>query len=281
MSSTARPLDLPAFEYVRKLVREHSAIALEANKTYLVETRLLPLAHRKGLSSVDDLVRQLKSQAFGELHSQTIEALTTNETSFFRDIQPFEALRKDVLPPLIASRSASKTLHIWSAACSTGQEPYTIAILLAEHFPALHDWQIRIIGSDLAQSVLDRAQAAEYSQFEVNRGLPAPLLVKYFEKRGLHWHVKPEIRRRVSFLRINLIEPWPSFPPLDIVFLRNVLIYFELETKQQVLGQLRRRLAPDGALFLGGAETTLGIDGAWERICHGKSSTYRPSPGRR
>jgi chemotaxis protein methyltransferase CheR len=275
MSPATLPLDLPSFEYVRKLVREHSAIALESGKEYLVESRLLPLARHMSLASVSELVTQLRSKPFGSLHTQVVEAMTTNETSFFRDLHPFEALRKDVLPPLLAARRARKSLTVWSAACSSGQEPYTIAILLREHFPELANWNVQIIGSDLSQQVLDRAAEGCYAQHEVNRGLPAAMLVKYFQKSGLQWRVKPEIRRIVRFVRLNLIEPWPALPVIDILFLRNVLIYFTPDTKRQILDIVRRQLAADGSLFLGGAETTLGIDNAWERVNHGKASTYR------
>jgi chemotaxis protein methyltransferase CheR len=277
MSTTTLPLDLPSFEYVRQLVHDSSAIALEPNKGYLVESRLLPLARQKGLPSVRELVAQLKSGPFGALHRQVVEAMTTNETSFFRDLHPFEALQKAVLPPLLTARSARKTLTIWSAACSSGQEPYTIAILLRERFPQLTDWNVQIIGSDLSQQILDRAACGNYSQHEVNRGLPASLLVKYFQKSELHWQIKPEIRKMVRFLRINLIEDWPALPVIDVIFLRNVLIYFTPDTKRLILQRVARQMAADGALFLGGAETTLGIDTDWERVNHGKTATYRPA----
>lgn len=272
---TTTTLDQPTFEYVRKLVLDHSAIALEPNKDYLVESRLLPLAKQKGLVAVRDLVDEMKGKPFGSLHYAVVEAMTTNETSFFRDIHPFDALKNNILPPLIEARKTRKALSIWSAASSTGQEAYTIAMLLAENFPQLADWNIQIIGSDLSQQVLDKAQAGEYTQLEVNRGLPAALLVKYFQKSGLHWRVKPELKRRVRFQRVNLIETWPPMPTFDVIFLRNVLIYFTTDTKRQILSKVKQRLAPDGTLFLGGAETTLGVDDSWQRVSHGKTSSYR------
>jgi len=275
MSTATLTLDQPTFEYIRRLVLERSAITLEPTKEYLVESRLLPLARQKGLASLNDLVARLRSQPYGALHAEVVEAMTTNETSFFRDVHPFDALKNDVLPPLVAARTARRTLNIWSAASSTGQEAYSIAILLAEHFPQLSDWNVQIIGSDLSQRVLTRAETGEFTQLEVNRGLPAALLVKRFEKQGLHWRIKPEIRRRVRFMKLNLIEPWPVLPTFDVVFLRNVLIYFAPETKRQILQNLQRRMAADGVLFLGGAETTLGIDDSWERVSHGKASSYR------
>jgi chemotaxis protein methyltransferase CheR len=274
---TCKPsaLDGSTFEYVRKLVHDYSAIALEASKDYLVESRLLPVAHQQGLTTIRELVTELRARPFGNLHTQVVEAMTTNETSFFRDVHPFEALKKDVLPQLISARAATKTLSIWSAGCSTGQEPYTIAILLAEHFPRLADWNLQICGTDLSQQVLERATAGEFTQLEVNRGLPAALLIKYFEKHGMNWRINPDIRRRVQFTRANLIEHAPPQSGLDIVFLRNVLIYFTADTKRRILATLQKHLARDGVLFLGGAETTLGIDDAWERVCHGQTSTYR------
>lgn len=277
MHTAMTNFDTPTFQYVRELVQRRSAIALEPGKDYLVESRLLPLARAQGLESVPQLVQRLKSQPEGPLHAQVVEAMTTNETSFFRDVHPFEVLRSVVLPELIAARAGRRTLRIWSAACSTGQELYSLAILLAEHFPQLESWEVELLGSDLAQGVLDKAAEGRYSQLEVNRGLPAALLVKYFDKEGLSWRVKESLRRRVRLARINLIEPWPPLPRMDVIFLRNVLIYFPPEVKRQILGRMRQRLAPDGALFLGGAETTLGLDDAWQRIPAGKTSFYRPS----
>lgn len=277
MTTATLTIDQPTFEYVRKLVFDHSAIALEANKDYLVESRLLPLARQKGFASLRDMAAKLRCLPFGELHTEVVEAMTTNETSFFRDIHPFETLRHEILPGLIAARAMRRALTIWSAASSTGQEAYTISILLAEYFPQLSDWNIQIIGSDLSQQVLQTAQKGEYTQLEVNRGLPAGLLVKYFQKAGLHWQVKPEIKKRVRFVRANLIEAWPPMPICDVIFLRNVLIYFTPATKRQILNKVRQRLALDGVLFLGGAETTLGIDDSWARVCHGKTSVYHPA----
>jgi chemotaxis protein methyltransferase CheR len=268
-------LDPSSFDYVRQLVLDASAIALEASKGYLVESRLMPLAREYGHQTVREFVSDLRARPAGPLHARVVEAMTTNETSFFRDLHPFEALRTTILPELIAARAATRTLNLWSAACSSGQEPYTIAILLAEHFPELADWKVNLYASDLSQQMLDRAKSASYTQLEANRGLPAALLVKYFQKVGLHWQLKPEIRQRVRFLKANLIEPWPILPTMDVIFLRNVLIYFTPETKRQILASAKRQLATDGTLFLGGAETTLGIDDGWRRFNHGKSSTYR------
>jgi chemotaxis protein methyltransferase CheR len=273
--STAVTLDASTFEYVRKLVLDHSAIALEPSKGYLVESRLLPLARELGLNTLSDLAAQLRGRPFGRMHAQVVEAMTTNETSFLRDVHPFEALRNEVLPPLIASRASKRALRIWSAASSSGQEPYTIAMLLREHFPAVRDWDVQIFGSDLSEQMLDRCRKAEYSQLEVNRGMPAQWLVKYFEKAGQIWRLRDEVRKAVRFQKINLIEQWPALPTMDVIFMRNVLIYFTPETKRQILQRTQRQLAPDGTLFLGGAESTFGIDDAWQRVNHGKTSSYR------
>jgi chemotaxis protein methyltransferase CheR len=276
MNTTISPLDALSFNYVRKLVQERAAIALENGKEYLVESRLLPLARQLGLPSVRELVDQLRSGPIGAVHVQVVEAMTTNETSFFRDLHPFDALRKEILPRLLQARAVRRSLTIWSAACSSGQEPYSIAMLLREHFPQLRDWNVQIIASDLSQQVLDRAALGQYSLQEVNRGLPAALLVKHFQQAGVHWQIKPDTRKLVRFIPMNLIERWPALPICDVIFLRNVLIYFNADTKRQILPQIRRQLAPDGALFLGGAETTLGLDAGWERVDHGKTASYRP-----
>jgi len=275
---TTATLDTATFEYVRALVHERSAIALEPTKGYLVESRLAPIAKQRGHRTLSDMVSELRDKPFGELHAQVVEAMTTNETSFFRDAHPFEALKTAVVPELIHKREATKTLNIWSAACSTGQEPYTIAITLRESFPQLANWRIHILATDLSSQVLEKAAAATYSQAEINRGLPAPTLVKYFQKVGLHWQLKPEIRSQVQFQKLNLIEPWPVMAKMDIIFLRNVLIYFTPETKSRILARVRNSLAADGTLFLGGAETTIGIDDSFVRVNHGKTITYRIKP---
>jgi chemotaxis protein methyltransferase CheR len=279
MTAASATLDQPTFDFVRKLVQDSSAITLESGKEYLVESRLMPLAKLHGLASLKDMVAQLKAKPLGTLHTQVVEAMTTNETTFFRDIHPFEALKTTVVPELIAARAARRTLNIWSAACSSGQEPYTIAMLLMENFPVLRDWNVQIVATDLSQQMVDRARQGLFTQLEVNRGLPAQLLVKYFQRAGLSWQIKPEVSRWLKFQKANLIDPWPALPTMDIVFMRNVLIYFTPDTKRTLLGKLKKQLAPDGTLFLGGAETTLGIDDGWKRVNHGKTSTYRMTSG--
>lgn len=268
-------MDAAAFEYIQKLVLDRSAILLAANKGYLVESRLLPLAKKLGMSTVTELAAKLSSSSFGELHEQVVDAMTTNETSFFRDIHPFEVLKKEILPPLIAARTVSQTLNIWSAACSSGQEAYTIAMTIRENFPQLAKWRINILASDLSKEMLDRVADGSYSQIEVNRGMPAVMMVKYFKQEGVRWRVKQELRDMVITKRINLIERWPSLPKMDIIFMRNVLIYFSTEVKRQILTNVRQQMAPDGVLFLGGAETTMGVDTNLQRLSYGNTAVYR------
>lgn len=264
------------FDYIRQLVRERSAIVLEDGKAYLAESRLAPLARQEGFTSVNELVSRLRAERFGRLHRRVVEAMTTNETSFFRDIHPFDALRTAIFPELAQKRATMRAINIWCAASSTGQEPFSMALILREHFPQLASWAVRIIATDINTEILARAERGAFSQLEVNRGLPAPLLVKYFERRGLEWHLKEEVRRFVEFRELNLAEHWPTMAPLDVIFLRNVLIYFDVDTKRAILGKARRLLRPDGYLFLGAAETTINLDDGFERVQLGKAWAYRP-----
>ena len=263
------------FETVRALVKQHAAIVLEPGKSYLVEARLAPLARRAGAASLDALVDELRSTPFGALHAKVVDAMTTNETSFFRDLHPFEALRKAIIPGLVRRREIERKLHIWCGASSSGQEPYSIAMLLREHFPRLRDWSVVLIATDISEEMLERAREGRFSQLEVNRGLPAPLLVRYFEKDGAEWRIADDVRRMVTFRPLNLVKPWPPMPPLDLVFLRNVMLYFDLDSRREILGRIRRALQPDGHLFLGAAETTLHVDDAFERVAVERSWAYR------
>lgn len=262
-------------ELIRKLVRQRSGIVLEEEKAYLIETRLAALARREGLDSVEDLLARFRAHPGNGLQDKVVESLTTNETSFFRDLQPFEALRQAVLPELLQRRDKDRKLYIWCGAASSGQEPYSLAILLREQFPSLASWNLHILATDLSAEILDRARRGVYSQVEVNRGLSAQLLVKYFDRRGMEWQLKEDIRRMIEFRQLNLIEPWPAMPSPDIVMLRNVLIYFDVDTKKAILGKVRRLLRPDGYLFLGGAETTMNLDDAFERVAFDRSGYYR------
>jgi chemotaxis protein methyltransferase CheR len=224
---------------------------------------------------LEDLISRLRSETrIGGLHNQAVDALTTNETSFFRDFHPFEALRKEILPRLIQLRGGVKQLSIWSAACSTGQEPYSLAMLIREHFPEIRDWKLSIIATDLSPTVLKVATEGAYSQLEVNRGLPAAYLVKYFTKEGDRWLIRPELKRDVEFRGMNLIQPWPIFPPLDLVFIRNVMIYFDVETKKTILRRIRNCLLPHGYLSLGTSETTINIDPEFRPVSVGRSVVY-------
>jgi chemotaxis protein methyltransferase CheR len=263
------------FDYLRALVWRRSAFVLESDKAYLVEARLLPLAREEGLPSVGSLVARLAAGPANGLARRFVEAMAIHETSFFRDPPTFDALRDVVLPELVGRRAAERGLRLWSAACSSGQEPYSLAMLLREHPCVPAGWDARVLATDLSGAILERARQGVYSQMEVNRGLPASQLVKCFRRRGPEWQVNDEVRRAVEFRQLNLIEPWPALPPMDVVFLRNVLIYFDVPTKQRVLANLRRLLRPDGYLFLGGAETTLNLDENYERAPFDRVSCYR------
>lgn len=262
-------------QFLRALVRSRSGIVLGEDKDYLLESRLTPLAKAIGLAGLEELAARLRAEPSGQLARQTVEAMTTNETFFFRDIHPFECLKKLVLPELIAKRADSRRLDIWCAAASTGQEPYSIAIILRENFPQIAPWAVRFLATDLASEVLRRAREGRYSQLEVNRGLPAPLLIKHFTKDGLDWKVKDELKRMVEYKEQNLLEPFQITGQLDIILIRNVLIYFDIETKKAILAKCRKLLRPDGFLFLGGAETTLNIDDAFVRVDYDKGGCYR------
>jgi chemotaxis protein methyltransferase CheR len=263
------------FDAIRRLLHEHSAILLDSDKQYLVESRLEPVLRQLNLNSIGDLIGQLRSQSGNGLHRQVIEAMVTTESSFFRDHHPFEALRKVVIPDLINRRRDERRLHIWCAASSHGQEPYSIALLLREQFPELAGWTVSLLASDLSREVLGRAREGRYNQIEVNRGLPAALLVKYFDQRGTDWQLQPAVRSMVNFEEINLAKPWPPLPRMDLVLIRNVMIYFDVDTKKTILGKLARLLRPDGYLILGGAETTINLDNSYCRVEPLKAGLYQ------
>jgi chemotaxis protein methyltransferase CheR len=265
-----------SFKYICDLVKRRAAIVVEPGKEYLVDSRLLPVARVEGLDSVDALVSKLRGDERGHLCSQVIEAMTTNETSFFRDIHPFEALKQTILPAIIKARATTRTLRLWCAAASTGQEPYSIAMTIREHFPELASWTVQIIATDLNVAVLDRARSGLYRQLEVNRGLPAQMLVKYFDRRGMEWEIKPDLRKMISFQELNLLDRWPLFSAPDIVFMRNVLIYFDVPTKKEILKRVRLSMRADGFLVLGGAETTINIDDQFEGVRAGNTIAYQP-----
>ncbi|MGJ4929040.1 CheR family methyltransferase [Bradyrhizobium sp. HKCCYLS2038] len=254
------PLD---YEFLRKLLKERSGLDLSADKQYLVESRLLPLARRANLSGISELVQKMKSGG-EQLTTQVVEAMTTNETFFFRDKVPFDHLRDYVLPALIQSRANRRSLRIWSAACSTGQEPYSIAMCLREFGAALAGWRIEIVGTDLSQEVLEKSKAGLYSQFEVQRGLPIQLLVKHFTQLGELWQLSADIRGMVQHRQLNLLQDFSHLGKFDVIFCRNVLIYFDQETKASIFERLAKQLEPDGTLLLGAAESVVGITDAFK-----------------
>ena len=277
MSQPVATLPADDFIYLSRLMHERAAIVLEPGKEYLALSRLDPVAREMGVGSVAALVEVLRrEEASSQLHEQVIDALTTNETTFFRDFNPFESMRSDVLPEVLERKQRSRTLAIWSAGCSTGQEPYSIAMAIREHFPELLTWQLTILGTDISASVLDRARHGRYGQLEVNRGLPAHLLVRHFTRAGMEWEIEEPIRRMVRFQRHNLVDEWPAMPPFDLVFMRNVMIYFDVETKRQVLSRMLGQLSPRGYLLLGASETTFNISDDYDRQLVGRTAWYRP-----
>ncbi|MGA8209605.1 MAG: protein-glutamate O-methyltransferase CheR [Nocardioidaceae bacterium] len=261
------------FGYVRDLVRRESAIVLDTGKEYLVESRLTPLARLAGTGDVNAFVATMQRRPDPVLARRVVEALTTNETSWFRDGDPFSTLRTKVLPGLAASRD-QRSLRLWSAACSSGQEAYSIAMSVLET-PAVAGWDVEIIATDLNEEMLERARTGRYSQLEVNRGLPATSLVRHFVRDGASWRIAPQLTAAVTFRQHNLMRPFGGLGRFDVVMLRNVLIYFDLATKRDILRRVRQVLAPDGYLFLGAAEMTMGVDDSWERVPAGRSSVYQ------
>ena len=268
------------FNYISKLVLDRSAIIIEEGKEYLVESRIGPIAKSEGFDDIENLVNALRNNSSNGLKNKVVEALITNETSFFRDVHPFEALKNNILPELLKQRKSQKQLNIWCGASSSGQEPYSIAMLIHDNYPMLLDWNLTFIASDLSREMLDRCRSGEFTQLEVNRGLPAPLLIHYFERNGLKWSIKKELREMINFQQINLAEPWPYLPKMDIILMRNVLIYFDVKMKIKILKQIKSILQPDGYLFLGAAESTLNLDNSFERIKFKNSGCYQFKKGK-
>ncbi len=250
------PLD---YDFLRRCLKERSGLVLSADKQYLVESRLLPIARKAGLGSLGELVGALKRSDADALMTRVVEAMTTNETFFFRDKTPFENFRSAVLPALLAARRTTRTIRIWCAASSTGQEPYSLAMALKEMERDVAGWRIDLIATDLSAEVLEKARQGIYSQFEVQRGLPIRLLIKYFAQVGDMWQMAPEIRAMVKFQQLNLLSDFWRLGTFDLIFCRNVLIYFDQETKTGVLDRLGRVAAGDGYLVLGAAETVVGL----------------------
>jgi chemotaxis protein methyltransferase CheR len=263
------------FTFVADFLREQSAISIGPGKEYLVESRLIPLAQSMGLKDLGGLVTELRR--FGgdpAVKGRVVEAMTTNETSFFRDLHPFETLRKQVLPMIAESEAASKSLRIWSAASSTGQELYSIAMLLDAHFPTFSDWNVELCGSDLSQEVVTRSQSGRFTSLEVNRGLPATML-RYFARDGAEYQLDQRIRDRCRFEVRNLIGSWPAQRAFHVIFCRNVLIYFEPADKLRIIQRLRQDLVVGGHLFLGASETSHIAPEGFVSVRLGNTVVYR------
>lgn len=261
------------FSKLSTLLKEETAVVLGSGKEYLVESRLSWIARQEGFASLSELIEAVLGRSDEALNRRVLLALTTNETSFFRDLVPFELLKTKLLPELIARRASSKTITIWSAGCSTGQEPYSIAMLIRDAFPTLGSWNIKILASDLNPGVLERAKDGVYSSLEVNRGLPARHLVRFFSQVSDCFKIRAEIRSMVEFFEQNLTDLW-SVPKVDMLFLRNVLIYFDMVTKQGILERVKNVLVQDGYLFLGNAESPFRIVDGFSKV-DGASNIYR------
>jgi chemotaxis protein methyltransferase CheR len=263
------------YEYLRKLLKERSGLDLSADKQYLVESRLVPLARKASLPGIPDLVLKMKSGA-DALTAEVVEAMTTNETFFFRDKIPFDHLKEAVLPALAQARAARRALRIWCAASSTGQEPYSIAMCLKEAGHLLAGWRTEIVATDLSLGVLEKSKAGIFSQFEVQRGLPIQLLVKYFTQNGELWQLNAEIRGMVQHRQLNLLQDFSHLGMFDIIFCRNVLIYFDQPTKVNIFERIARMLEPDGVMALGAAESVVGITNAFKPYPE-RRGLYRPN----
>lgn len=272
-STTATLIRPDNYQFLKEYIYKESGIVLDDDKHYLLQARLLPVAQQSSLASLDALCLALKNEGNPPLHKKVVEAMTTHETLFFRDAAPFDALKAEILPPLIELRRSTKKLTFWSAAASSGQEAYSLAMLLLEM--GLGEWNIQILGTDLSDQILDRAREAKYMQIEVNRGLPASYLVKYFEKRGMDWQLKDQVRRMARFENFDLRKSMRTKGPFDVILCRNVLIYFDVETKKQILRELRGALFPGGHLILGGAESTLNLDDQFKRVPAGRTVFYQ------
>ena len=258
------------FELISGLLKERSGLTISKEKTYLLESRLLPIARKRGLEGLEDLVAAVRLKKEAPRLRDITEAMTTNESFFFRDGKPFDRFSNLILPKLAEARASARRIRIWCAACSTGQEPYSLAICVREQEELLKDWRVEIVATDISSEVLEKAKAGVYSQFEVQRGLPINHLVKYFDKAGEMWQIDPSIRAMVSYRELNLLDDFTSMGAFDVIFCRNVLIYFEQNLKSEILDKVSRMMPIDGYLFLGGAETVIGLD-----------SKFGPSEGER
>jgi chemotaxis protein methyltransferase CheR len=263
------------FIYLAELVKKNAGISLEEGKEYLVISKVEPLAKSLGFESISDLVLHLKKGTDLIKQKQVIESLATHETSFFRDLEPFEVIKSTILPEIIERQRPLKELTIWCGAASSGQEPYSLCMLIRENFPELATWKIHFHATDISSAILETAKSGIFSQFAVNRGLPVRMMAKYFEKTEQGWVIKPEIRQMVTFSELNLLHPFKGLPKSDLIMLRNVLIYFDAETKKKILTKVHDLLKPSGYLFLGNAESTLNLNDAFERISFEKTRCYK------
>lgn len=263
------------YKYITDFLLETTGLSLGENKEYLLEARLIPLAQTHGMNSIQDLVLSLRSGIDPTLRQDIMEAMTTNESSFFRDRRPFDELKNSILPDIIAERSTTQKLRIWCSACSHGQEPYSIVMTLREHFPELADWNIQIVATDLCTKALNRAEEGIYSQFEVQRGLPVQLLMKYFEQCEQGWKIKSDSGVNIQWKRLNLLEDFKHLGMFDIVFCRNVLIYFKPEMKKNILNRISEQMHSSGVLLLGAAETVLGISDNYSKLSGCQSAIYQ------
>jgi chemotaxis protein methyltransferase CheR len=266
------------YEYLRKLLKDHSGLDLSADKQYLIESRLLPLSRKCGVPGIGELVQKMKGGS-SLIIAQVVEAMTTNETFFFRDKVPFEHFRDTIMPEMLKARAGRKSIRIWCAAGSTGQEPYSLAMCLKEMSAALAGWRVEIIATDLSQEVLEKSRAGIYSQFEVQRGLPIQLLVKHFKQNGELWQISPEVRAMVQHRQLNLLHDFSQLGAFDVIFCRNVLIYFDQDTKVNIFGRLAKTMEADGFLVLGAAETVVGLTDVFKPFPD-KRGLYRPSGAR-
>jgi chemotaxis protein methyltransferase CheR len=268
------------YKFLRGLLKERSGLVLGDDKEYLVEARLMPVARRAGLRSIAELVRRLRAPDGEALIVEVVEAMMINESFFFRDRLPFDRLRDTVLPALIAARAGVRKLRIWSAASSTGQEPYSLAMLVKEFAPRLAGWTVEIVASDISNEVTEKARSGLYTQFEVQRGLPIHLLLNHFQRSDDQWRITADLREMVRFKQQNLLDDFSALGRFDVVFLRNVLIYFDQATKADVLKRVADVLAPDGYLLLGAAETVVGVSDHFQPLAD-KQGIYVPKqPGR-
>ncbi len=247
------------FDMFSTLLKQRSGLVLTKDKAYLLESRLMPVARKWNMKGLEDLAQIVRARKEEALLRDITEAMTTNESSFFRDQKPFDMFKQLVLPKLLEARSARRQIRIWSAACSSGQEAYSLAMLLQEEAPRLSGWKIEIIGTDISAEMVERCKTGVYTQFEVQRGLPITMLVKNFKQNGDKWQISPQIRQMASFREFNLLGDLTPLGQFDVVFCRNVLIYFDQVTKGKVLEQISRVMPADAVLYLGGAETVLGI----------------------